>query len=74
MTRLLYAEFAQNQSLPLASPVLRKQSVHALGPVLPFADAPVLVLDAALPGSSGKRSAKLVASPVAARRRSHILT
>ena len=34
------------------SPVLRKQSVHtgdALGPVLPFADVPVL--DAALPRS-----------------------
>ncbi len=45
MTRLLDAGWDQNQSLLLANPVLRKQSVHtgdALGPVLPCADVPVL--------------------------------
>ena len=52
MTRLLDAGWDQNHSLPLASRVLRKQSVHtgdALGPALPFADVPVL--DVALPRS-----------------------
>ena len=50
MTRLLDAGWDQDQSLPRARPILRKQSVYtgdALGPVLPFAD--VTVLDIALP-------------------------